>query len=149
MQFMNQGRQGVLAAPDCGTTGLGTCVGLAVNMGDLQWTIAHIDSDSAVRRNGDACYQAVTNWVVQQLQALNLPATAQVFVVYTSLGDFSTRAIVDGIDEYFTNTTALVGSDGFYINAAGTAVPYVGSLGNNNNGDGPFSVPLLPACQYQ
>lgn len=147
MNLIEQGRAGALDA-QCGTNGLGTCVGLAVAVtADFsRWFIAHIDSAARVPSGSGACYDAVrANAAGTAQQLCPHVAGARVYIV-TTASDFSSRAIRDGLLDTYGAQTPVSAYDGFYVDATG-AIHNLGQGANNVAGDHAFSVPALsPPC---
>ncbi|MCM0018979.1 MAG: hypothetical protein NBV67_03210 [Tagaea sp.] len=137
--LVKQGRYGNFPER-CGTDGLGTCVGVAVNVGGGRWFVAHIDCATRGLRPLKA---RISAWVRERMQTLLGPHADRVVHVVTPGGDHSADAIVEGIVAWRGGAvTSRSDFSGFVID--GGAVQALGAgLENGEDGEGGFSVPNL------
>jgi hypothetical protein len=146
MNLIKEETAGILA-PQCGTNGLATCVGLAVSLAAdfSQWFVAHINCTSQVRAGSGACYDAVRQSAAATAQQLRPPiADATVYIV-TSASDNSAKAIRDGLQDTYGAGALLRGYSGFYVDATG-AIHSLGQAENTLDGEHVFTIPKLAAC---
>jgi hypothetical protein len=144
-KLVKQGHYILGDKPPCGTNGLATCVGLAINHDD-EWFIAHIDCAALVKTKKDPMWQKVAKWVSDELQRTMSACYPNYQVnIVGGLNDFSAQAIADGIAAWVAGKVNIsrIEWDGFEVTADGK----LGKLtheANNDFGDGTFSVPANP-----
>ena len=141
MKLINQGRFARNVRPPCGTTGLGTCVGLFVPKFS-GWFIAHIDcSISEPRKQHDGAWNLIVESVVRQLEE-KCPGRplGESVAVSGGWGTKSTDAILAGITNWADGNVKKINSWEYLIRAGGgRSVRFAGA--NNFIGNGPFTVP--------
>ncbi len=132
MTLIKQGRYIYSAVPPCGTNGLGTCVGLAIQHG-TSWFIAHIDCKNY---RGEEISLFVKNRLDQIA-----PGNSSSVHVIGSMTDPSSIAIRNGIRDW-AGALGITEHffDGFQITEVGSFERLTHEV-NNTDGDGEFSVP--------